>query len=351
VLFRRKSQMVGLDIGSHAIKMAQVVERGNELVLVKFGVKDLPPEVIVDGTVMDRSQVTSAITDLVGELGIKSRDVAISVSGHSVIIKRITLPEMSEEELSESITWEAEQYIPFAIEDVNLDFQILGPSASGAPNAMDVILVAAKKDKINDYTSLVTESGLTPKTMDVDAFALENMFEVNYELEPGRVDALVNIGAEVMNVNVLKDGQSVFTRDSSVGGNLYSEALQKDLGVGTEATERLMRGEDTAMVTFEQARRTMEGVASDIASEVGRTLDFFRATTGIETVDRVILCGGGSLIYGFMDLAAERLDVKVEMANPFRNITIDPGVDSQLVQDSAPAASVVVGLALRREGY
>lgn len=351
MLFRKKTQIVGLDIGSHTVKMAQIIERGNELVLVKFGMKDLPAEVIVDGTVMDRGQVSSVISELMSELDIKSKDVAISVSGHSVIIKRITLPEMSEEELSESITWEAEQYIPFAIEDVNLDFQILGPSSGEGANTMDVVLVAAKKDKINDYTSLVAEAGLNPKVMDVDAFALENMFEVNYELEPDRVDALVNIGAEVMNVNVLKNGQSVFTRDSSVGGNLYSEALQKDLGVGIGATERLMRGEDTDMATFEQARRTIEAIASDIASEVGRTLDFFRATTGIETVDRVVMCGGGSLVAGFVDVAAERLEVKVELANPFRNITVDPGVDQAMVNAAAPAAAVVVGLALRREGY
>lgn len=341
---------MGLDIGSHTVKMAQVIERGNELVLVKFGMKDLPPEVIVDGTVMDRSQVASAIMELIGELGIKSKDVVIGVSGHSVIIKRITLPEMSEDELSESINWEAEQYIPFSIDEVNLDFQILGPSTSGSANTMDVILVAAKKDMINDYTSLVTEAGLNPKIMDVDAFALENMFEVNYELEPDRIDVLVNIGAEVMNVNVLREGQSIFTRDSSVGGNLYSEALQKDLGVGADSTSRLMKGEDTSMATYDQARPTIEAVASDIVSEMVRTVDFFRATTGIETVDRVLLCGGGSLVPGFLEMAAERLDTKVEMANPFRNILIDPGVDAQTVQACAPSTSVVIGLALRRDG-
>lgn len=343
--------MAGLDIGSHAIKLAQIVERGKELVLVKFGMKRLPAEVIVDGTVMDQAQVASVIAELVGELGLKARDVVISVSGHSVIVKRITLPEMSEDELSESITWEAEQYIPFAIEDVNLDFQILGPSGGGGGNTMDAILVAAKKDKINDYISLVSEAGLNPVIMDVDVFALENMFEVNYEIEPGKVDALVNIGAEVMNVNILRDGVSVFTRDSSVGGNAYTEALQRDLGVTIEDAEKLKRGEDAGMASYSEAKPVMDSVSEDVAGEAGRTIDFFRATTGIDVVDRVILCGGGSLVTGFIDVFTEKLDVKVELANPFRNISIDPGVDAALVQSAAPAASVVMGLALRREGY
>jgi len=343
--------MAGLDIGSHTIKLAQIVERGKELVLVKFGMKRVPPEVIVDGTIMDQAQVASVISDLVEELDLKTRDVAIGVSGHSVIVKRISLPEMSEDELSESITWEAEQYIPFAIEDVNLDFQILGASGGAAANTMDAILVAAKKDKINDYTSLVSEAGLNPVIMDVDAFALENMFEINYEIEPGKVDALVNIGAEVTNVNVLRDGASVFTRDSSVGGNSYTEALQRELGVGIEDAEKLKRGEDAAMAGFDQAKKIIDAVSEDIASEAGRTMDFFRATTGIDTVDRIILCGGGSLVAGFLDVFSERTESKVELANPFRNISIDPSVDAALVQGAAPAAAVVMGLALRREGY
>jgi len=341
---------VGLDIGSHAVKLAQIVERGKELVLVKFGMKRLPPEVIVDGTVMDQAQVATVISDLVDEVGLKTKDAVLSVSGHSVIVKRITLPEMSEDELSESITWEAEQYIPFAIEDVNLDFQILGPSGAGG-NTMDAILVAAKKDKINDYISLVTEAGLNPVIMDVDAFALENMFEVNYEIEPGKVDALVNIGAEVMNVNILRDGVSVFTRDSSVGGNSYTEALQRDLGVSIEDAERLKRGEDAGMASYSEAKPVIDSVSEDIAGEAGRTVDFFRGTTGIDTVDRIILSGGGSLVNGFVDIFKDKTDARVELANPFRNISMDPGVDTALVQSTAPAASVVMGLALRREGY
>ncbi len=350
MLFGKKSRIIGLDIGSHTVKLAQITERGKDLVLDKFGVKVLNPEVIVDGTVMDQSQVVGAITELMQELQVKVKDVAIGVSGHSVIVKRISLPEMSQEELSESINWEAEQYVPFAIDDVNLDFQILGPTPKEGANTMDVVLVAAKKDKINDYVSLVTEAGLNPVIMDVDAFALENMFEVNYEIEQGRVDALVNIGAAVTNINVLKDGLSVFTRDNSVGGNRYAEALQKELGVSFEAAEKLKMGEEAGGAGMEQAEPIIKAVSEDIIAEASRSLDFFRATTGLETVDRVILSGGSALISGFLEMFSEGVGIPTELANPFRNISIDPKVDAELVTRVAPAAAVVVGLALRRVG-
>jgi type IV pilus assembly protein PilM len=350
VFISRKSQIIGLDIGSHSIKLAQIVERGKDLVLVKFGVRELGPELIVEGAVMDHSQVAGAITELMQDVALKAKDTAIGVSGNSVIVKRISLPEMGVEELSESINWEAEQYIPFAIDDVNLDFQILGPTPAEGANTMDVVLVAAKKEKVNDYVSLVNEAGLNPVIVDVDAFALENMFEVNYELESGRVDALVNIGAAVMNINILRDGLSVFTRDSSVGGNNYTEALQKDFGISFEAAERLKMGEAASGVDMRQAQRTINSVSEDIAAEAARSLDFFRATTGIENVDRVVLSGGGSMVSGFVETFAEKVGVPVELANPFRNVSIDPKVDAEMVQKMAPAAAVVVGLALRRPG-
>lgn len=349
-LFGKKQQIIGLDIGSHSIKMAQIVEKGKDLVIVKFGMKELSPESIVDGTIMDRSQVAGVIGDLIAELQLKQKEVAIGVSGNSVIVKRISLPEMGEEELAESINWEAEQYIPFAIDDVNLDFQILGPTQREGANTMDVVLVAAKKDKINDYISLVTEAGLTPVIMDVDAFALENMFEVNYELESGRVDALVNIGSTVMNINILKDGLSVFTRDSSVGGNNYTETLQKQLSISYEAAEGFKRGEDNGMIDMRRGQDILDTVSEDIASEASRSIDFFRATTGIENVDRVVISGGSAMVNGFLDIFAEKVGVAVELANPFRNISVDQMVDADLLQRVAPSAAVVVGLALRRVG-
>lgn len=350
VFIGRNPQIIGLDIGSHSVKLAQIVERGKDLVLVKFGIRELGPELIVEGAVMDRSGVAGAITELMAEAQLRAKDVAIGVSGNSVIVKRISLPEMGAEELAESISWEAEQYIPFAIDDVNLDFQILGPTPREGANTMDVVLVAAKKEKVNDYVSLVNEAGLNPVIVDVDAFALENMFEVNYELESGRVDALVNIGATVMNINILRDGLSVFTRDSSAGGNHYTEALQKQFGISFAAAQRLKMGEASSGIDMRQVQATINSVSEDIAAEAARSLDFFRATTGIDNVDRVVLSGGSSMVSGFSETFAEKVGVPVELANPFRNVSVDPKVDQDMVRRMAPVAAVVVGLALRRPG-
>jgi len=185
----------------------------------------LPAEVIVEGAVMDANRVSEAIKELLTVQKVKTKEVTLSVSGSSVIIKRVSIADMTDEELAESIKWEAEQYIPFSIDDVNVDFQKLGPGAT--EGQADILLVAVKKDKINDYVNLVKDAGLEPVVVDVDAFALANMHELNYETETG-ITALLNIGASVMNINILRDGVSIFTRDITVGGNRYTEALQRD---------------------------------------------------------------------------------------------------------------------------
>ena len=247
--------LAGIDIGSKNIKAVQLKEVRGGYQLERFGYLSIPPELIVDGSILDSLRVVDVLKELVKKARLKVKDVVISVSGHSsVIVKRISLPEMSEEELSESIKFEAEQYVPFDIEDVNLDFQILGPREE--PGQMDVLLVAVKKDKINEYVSVVREAGLNPVIVDADVFALENMYEINYEIEPGKNVALVNIGASAINMNILKGGVSAFTRDSSIGGNLHIEAFQKELNIPYESAERLVRGE------------TVEGVSQKAAAPI-----------------------------------------------------------------------------------
>ena len=241
MLFSKKIEPIALDIGSTFIKLVQLKGSNKNYQLIKFGMVPLPPEVIVEGAVMDAGRVVEAIKELLSSQKIKTKEVVISVSGSSVIIKRVSVADMTDEELAESIKWEAEQYIPFSIDDVNVDFQKLG--AGAAAGQADVLLVAVKKDKINDYVNLVKEAGLEPVVMDVDAFALANMYELNYALEEGTT-ALLNIGASVMNINILKDGISIFTRDITVGGNRYTEALQRDFGLTYEDAEKVKRGEE-----------------------------------------------------------------------------------------------------------
>jgi len=217
VLFSKSKNLVGLDIGSSAIKLVELKDsKGGGYRLVKTGLEGLSPEAIVDGAIMDGSLVVDTVNRIVSSLNVRNPDFGTSLSGHSVIIKKISLPAMSPEELAESIRWEAEQYVPFDINDVNLDYVVL---ESGGGETMDVLLVAVKKDKIGDYTSVITQAGKTPVLVDVDAFALQNAYEANYPVEPGRVVALVNIGASVTNVNILSGANTIFWRDISFGGN------------------------------------------------------------------------------------------------------------------------------------
>lgn len=348
LFFGRKSEPIALDIGSTLIKLVQLKGSGKGFSLSKFGMAPLPPEVIVEGAVMDANRVSEAIKELIAAQKIKTKEVVLSVSGSSVIIKRVSIADMSEEELAESIKWEAEQYIPFSIDDVNVDFQKLGPGA--AEGQADVLLVAVKKDKINDYVNLVKDAGLEPVVVDVDAFALANMYEMNYEAEGG-VTALLNIGASVMNINVLKDGISIFTRDITVGGNRYVEALQRDGGLSFEDAEKAKRGEFPDGSDREQLKGIVSTVTEDIVGEIQRSFDFFRSTTGSEAVARVLICGGCAKIPDFSRALSGALEMSVDIINPFKNVKVDPKhFDAGLISESAPLAAIAVGLAMRRPG-
>ncbi|MCL5022297.1 MAG: pilus assembly protein PilM [Nitrospirae bacterium] len=341
--------IIGLDIGSSYLKVVQLREVRSGFELELFDTLPVSPELIVEGSIIDAIRLTESLKELVRKAKIKAKDAVIGISGHSsVIIKRISLPEMTEEELSESIKFEAEQYVPFDIEDVNLDFQILGPKDE--PGQMDVILVAVKKDVINDYVSVVREAGLNTVIVDVDAFALENMYGINYEIEPGRNVALVNIGASTMNMNILKGGVSMFTRDSSIGSNIHTDALQKEFNITYDEAERLKRGEAIEKVKPEDASSLIISASGEIFSEVSRSLDYFKSSTLQAEVDEVILSGGCGLIRDFPRLLAEKIGIQVKNAEPFRNIVIPKKFDMSFVEEIAPIAAVSVGLAMRRPG-
>lgn len=346
--FLGKGEPFALDIGSTFIKLVHLKGSGRNYQLSRFGMVPLPPEVIVEGAVMDAGRVVEAIKELLAQQKVSSKHVALSVSGSSVIIKRVAVTDMSDNELAESIKWEAEQYIPFSIDDVNIDFQKLGPGPSAGQ--ADVLLVAVKKDKINDYINLVKEAGLEPVVMDVDAFALANMYELNYEMEAGTT-ALLNIGASVMNINILRDGMSIFTRDITVGGNRYSEALMRDFGLGYDDAEEVKQGRSAEGVERGQVIDTMSAVTEDIVAEIQRSFDFFRSTTGSDQVQRVLVSGGCARIERFISTLGERLEIPAEETNPFKNIKVDPKkFDLAYMESVAPMFGVSVGLAIRRPG-
>jgi type IV pilus assembly protein PilM len=288
------------------------------------------------------------------ELKVKGKDVAIGVSGHSVIIKKIQMPRMSQDELEESIQWEAEQYIPFDVKDVNIDTQILDGGGNDATGQMDVLLVAAKKDMINDYTTVVSEAGLAPVVVDVDAFAVQNMFSVNYDLPEKETVVLINAGASVVNINIIANGVTVFTRDVTIGGNQFTEEIQKQLNVSYEEAEALKIGgnrADADAVVPQEVERVLSSVAEQVAGEIQRSLDFYAGTAADSNFSKVYLSGGTAKIPALFKTIEARTGVPVEILNPFRKIEVDNRkFDPAFIMDVAPMAAVAVGLALRRPG-
>jgi type IV pilus assembly protein PilM len=350
-LFGKKKGLVGVDIGSSAVKAVELKvggKGGEEYQLVNIGIEPLPPEAIVDGAIMDAGAVIDSIQRVFQESRIKTSEVATGVSGNAVIVKKISLPQMSAEELSESIHWEAEQYIPFDIQDVSLDYEVL---EGGGGGNMDVLLVAVKKDKISEYTSAITQAGRTASIVDVDVFALQNCYELNYGIDPGRVIALLNIGASITNVNVVKGGLSVFNRDIAAGGNQYTDAIQKELNLSFEQAEALKKGEQVEGAAPENLHPILQAVSENISMEIQKTFDFFRATSQEDRIDQIFLSGGTAKIHGLRPLLADRFQASVELLNPFLNVRYsEKDFNPDYLDEIGPAAAIAVGLAARRVG-
>ena len=349
-LFAKAKTIVGLDIGSSAVKAVELKPAGKGYRVTAFGAEPVPPDAIVDGAIIDAGSVADAIKRVFeGNKAFKSKDVCASLSGNAVIVKKITLPVMTENELAESIYWEAEQYIPFDIQDVNLDYQILDPGTGpNSRGSMDVLLVAAKKEKIGDYTNVISQAGRTPLIVDVDAFALQNAFEVNYGLEAGRIVVLLNAGASAININILQGDQSVFTRDISMGGNAYTEAVQKELDLPFDSAEQLKKGIPVDGATYEEAQPVLHAVTENVLLEIHKTFDFFKASASTDHIDRIMLSGGASRVDGFHQMVQERFNAPVEDFDPFRTVTWDSKKLGGEPADMGPSAAVAVGLALRK---
>ena len=348
----KSKTVVGLDIGSSAVKAVELKASGKGYKVVAFGIEAVPPDSIVDGAIIDGAAVADAIRRVFENKAFKTKEVAASLSGNAVIVKKINLPVMTEAELAESIYWEAEQYIPFDIQDVNLDYQILN-NGTGEESAgtMDVLLVAAKKEKIADYTGVISQAGRLPVIVDVDAFALQNAYEVNYGLEPDAVVVLLNAGASAININIIAGNQSVFTRDISMGGNSYTEAVQKELNLPFESAEQIKRGHPVDGVTFEEVQPVLHAMTENVLLEIQKTFDFFKATATSDRIDRIVVSGGASRVDGFTASLQERFNTAVEAFDPFKTISFEPaklGITD--AEDLGATAAVAVGLALRKTG-
>jgi type IV pilus assembly protein PilM len=337
--------IVGLDIGSSSIKAVELKKSRGEVEVVHVGLEPLAPDIVVDSMIVDSGSVSSAITKIFNENSIKAKNVATSVSGHSVIVKRIPMATMDDAELAASIQTEAAQHIPFDIADVNVDYQILSDETSGPQ--MDVLLVAVKKDKILNYTNVLSLAGKTPTVVDIDAFALQNCYEYNYEPAPSSTVALLNLGASVMNINIVKGTTPLFTRDVSVGGNQYTDSLQKELDLSFDDAESLKLGNKVGTVSEDAKMPILQQVTEIIVLEIQKTFDFFRATAAGEHIERIYLAGGSAKVPGLMEALRQEFSLPVEGLNPFQRINPGAGTQTELIERNAGQLAVAVGLALR----
>jgi type IV pilus assembly protein PilM len=345
-MFGGSKTIVGLDIGSSCIKAVELKRSRAGIEVAHLGVEPLASDVVVDSMIMDSPSVSAAISKIFNENSIKTKAVATSVSGHSVIVKRITIPTMGEGELAESIKTEAAQHIPFDIDVVNIDHQILSDDLSGPQ--MDVLLVAVKKDKILNYTNVLSMAGRSPAIVDIDAFALQNCYEFNYEPAPGATVALLNLGASVMNINIVKGATPLFTRDVSVGGHQYTDSLQKELDLTFDDAEALKLGQKVGTVSEDAKNPILQQVTEIIVLEIQKTFDFFRATAAGEHIERIYLAGGSAQVSGLVEALRQEFSLPVEMLNPFARIGFAEGTPmAELIQRNPGQLAVAVGLALR----
>jgi type IV pilus assembly protein PilM len=358
----KKNQLVGLDIGSHAIKLVEIEDTKKGRILKNFGIIGLPQDAIVEGAIKEMEIVSSAIKTLYKNMKIKNKNVVTSISGYSVIVKKISIQKRGEAELDASIQDEAEQYIPFDINDVNLDYEILTPPGEeeaekkgegdkGDKGLMDVMLVAAKKDIVEDYVSLLHLTGLSPAILDVDAFALQNAFELSAENISGCY-ALVNVGAEELGINAIKNGVSIFTRDSSYGGYQINEAIMSKFDVSYEDAEKIKLGGTKIDHKDKGAlEEIFTSVISGWVNEIKRALDFLATTYPDESIEKIVISGGSCRFPGFQKYLELETEIPVIELNPFGNLQVnDKMFDPKYLTYMAPQAAIAVGLALRSIG-
>jgi type IV pilus assembly protein PilM len=349
-MFRRslgRKGLVGLDIGSSSVKAVELQGKPGHLSLVNLGFEPLQPDTVVDGQIMELNDVSNVISGLFGQHQFKTDRVAAGVSGSSVIVKNIVVPQMTREELEESIDWHAEEHIPFDISDVSLDYQVVG----SGPDSLNVLMAACKRDFVANLTQAIQLAGKQPAVIDVDAFALQNCYEVNYQPSDRDVVALLNVGAATMNINIVRGIRSVFTRDVSVGGNQYTSLLQKELGLTYEQAEAVKRGgEQPAHVEAVDIDGVLETVSDILALEISKTFDFYRATAdeGDGRVQKIYLSGGGSKLKNLAEFLSARFEMPVEQLDPLRRIRYDERrFDPEFMRGVVPELAVAVGLALR----
>jgi type IV pilus assembly protein PilM len=342
--FRGRSKLsAGLDIGSGFVKLVVIDHSKAEPEIVQVATSPLVPDAIVEGEVMDPVLVAETVRSVVDSAGLKKRDVVAAVGGHDVIIKKIPMDRMSDADAREVIRWEAEQHVPFDMENVQLDFQILDPD--GQSPQMSVLLVAAKRELIENRMSLLADAGLNPVVIDVDAFALHNAFEQNYPDSMSGLVALVNIGHETTNLNLLEDGAPALVRDIPFGSRRLREALQRERALTADQAEQVIQGKGGAV----DLRTFVNDRVDELAVGIERAVAFIVAQSGAAGMGRVFVSGGGARVPGMVEALGHRLGVSAQVANPIQRVGVRPEVTESVAMDEfAPMLMLPVGLALRQ---
>ena len=346
-MFGKKKKVIGLDIGSSQTKMVEL-SAGKTKKLVNYGISKVLSDAIVEGEIIDREAVLDSIRSLIESKGFTTKNVVIGLAGRDVIIKRITMDRMSEADTREQIKWEAEQYVPFDINEVSLDFDVINPHFGD--NQQEVILVAAKNEVINNLSSLLKELNLNPVIVDTTAFAIQNVFEYNYAPAPDEIICLLHIGAGMTVINVIKGGSSLSARDVYYGVNAFISKLQKEIGFNYDDAANAVKGTVPVGASQDSVQGVFESFISDLGTQIERSLQFLASVTGEEKVNRMYLSGGGALIPNLLEYLKRRLGVPIELINPFKNIIYDPAMfGPEGVELTGSILAQATGLALRGE--
>jgi type IV pilus assembly protein PilM len=338
--------LVGVDIGASSIKVVQLKEKGKKLQVVRWGYSPLAPQTIIDGHVMNASAVTEALLRIFSEQKIQQRDVSIGVYGQSVIVRKITVPMMTQAELDEQINWEAEQHIPFDIKLMSIDYEVLRKRPEAGQ--MDLLLVAAKKDEINDYANILREAKLRPMVVDINAFTIQNIFEHQYGLPADGTIALLNVGAAVSTLNIVSRGVSAFTREITNAGNAITEEIRKQCNCSYEQAEAYKCGGGPTQIVPQEVHQIIMQASVGLAGEIQRSLDFYLATSGETEISRIFVSGGSAYLAPLAQAIEKRARVPVQLFDPMANLTVDTkAVNEPQMRAMAAQMVVALGLSLR----
>lgn len=344
-MFGKNKPVIGLDIGSSSVKAMELSRVGNTYEITAFAKARLAPDLVVDGAITDVSAVANVIKGLLSSGKLKAKQVATGVSGHSVIVKRVVLPVDTPDQVPSAIERDADQYIPFDISDVNLDYHVIGV-AGGPEGGLEVLLVAAKKEQIQNTIGVVAMAGRAASVVDIDAFALQNAFEINYSPSSNETLALLNIGASLTNINIVKAGMPLFIRDVSVGGNQYSDILEKELQLTFDEAESLKSGKKVGVYDPEMVAPLMDSITDMLTMEVHKTFDFFKETYPQESISKIYLAGGAARATGLVERISAAFGMDTELLDPLRSVRVGKGAGFDVAQ-VGPALTVAMGLALR----